>query len=201
MPVCNRKLVLLSGALAVLPVLAIAETAGDKPAADAATTTTATTTATSAAGTAPAAARSDDVGILAAIEAAKARIDGGLLEAELDNERGQRVYEIDLAADDGIQEVTVDAATGEVLSLDEKTLAGLWADWFNEDRLQGAAMADANLAEILGKVQGETDGWITEISLDDEDGRMVYEFEVETADGEREGRVDVTTGAVTFEDD
>ncbi len=54
-----------------------------------------------------------------AITAAKAKFPGQVLEAELENEQGQAVYEIEIASASGVvTEIKVDAQSGELLSSD-----------------------------------------------------------------------------------
>jgi len=54
-----------------------------------------------------------------AIATAKAKFPGQVLEAELENEHGQAVYEIEIASTTGaVTEITVDAQSGELLSSD-----------------------------------------------------------------------------------
>jgi uncharacterized membrane protein YkoI len=51
-----------------------------------------------------------------AIATAKAKFPGQVLEAELENEHGQAVYEIEIASTTGaVTEITVDAQSGELL--------------------------------------------------------------------------------------
>lgn len=51
-----------------------------------------------------------------AIATAKAKFPGQVLEAELENEHGQVVYEIEIASTTGtVTEITVDAQSGDVL--------------------------------------------------------------------------------------
>ena len=52
-----------------------------------------------------------------AIATAKAKFPGQVLEAELENEHGQAVYEIEIASTTGtVTEIKVDAQSGEMLS-------------------------------------------------------------------------------------
>ena len=51
-----------------------------------------------------------------AIATAKAKFPGQVLEAELENEEGKSVYEIEIASSNGVvTEITVDAQSGELL--------------------------------------------------------------------------------------
>lgn len=58
------------------------------------------------------------VEIAAAISAAEAAGDGTVIEAEFETEDGRAVYEVEVAGNDTLLEVTVDAATGDVLSVE-----------------------------------------------------------------------------------
>ena len=54
-----------------------------------------------------------------AIATAKTKFPGQVLEAELENEEGKAVYEIEIASTNGVvTEIKVDAQTGELLSSD-----------------------------------------------------------------------------------
>ena len=138
------------------------------------------------------------VGLASAIEAAKGRLDGGVLEAELETQGGNLVYEIDLVADGSVHQAVINAETGEVLSLEEQTLTGTWREWFDADRLQAAQGASGTLAAALAEAEQQAGGQVTEASLEEEDDRLFYEVEVETAQGDREALIDTETGEVTL---
>ena len=54
-----------------------------------------------------------------AITAAKAKFPGQVIEAELENEEGKAVYEIEIASATGaVTEIAIDAQSGELLSSD-----------------------------------------------------------------------------------
>lgn len=155
--------------------------------------------ATSGSAPDPAAAGSGTVvGLASAIEAAKGRLDGGVLEAELETRDGNLVYEIDLVADGSVHQAIVNAQTGEVVSLEEQTLTGTWAKWFDADRLQAAQGASGTLADALASAEQQVGGQVTEASLEEENGRLFYEVEVETAQGDQEALIDTGTGEVTL---
>lgn len=143
-------------------------------------------------------AATDRITAADAIAAAKGHVDGGVLEAELEKHRDGLVWEIDIAGSDGVTEVIVDAATGEVRSADEKTIEGAWRSWFDGDRLTVAREAGSGLGEWLAAAESQIGGHVTEISLDEEDGRLAYELEVETPSGERDAYIDAATGEVVL---
>lgn len=138
------------------------------------------------------------VGLTSAIEAAQAQFDGGVLEAELETHDGSLVYEIDLVSDGAVHQAIVDAKSGEVLSLEEQTLSGTWRGWFDDDRLQAAQAAGGTLLDALAAAEQRIGGQATEASLEEEDDRLFYEVEIETAQGDREVLIDPRSGEVTL---
>lgn len=140
------------------------------------------------------------VGIADAISAAKARIDGGVLEAELENDGGVTIWEIDIVSGETIHEVKVNSTSGEVLSTDEKRIEGTWRGWFDEDRLSAAQRVSGTLTDHIKAAEGQLGAPIVELSLDEEDDRLVYEFEVRTATGDEDMLLDPETGTVSPDD-
>ncbi|MCF3935284.1 PepSY domain-containing protein [Acuticoccus sp. M5D2P5] len=140
------------------------------------------------------------ISIAAALDAAKAQVDGGILEAELESEGGTLVWEIDVVVGEMIQEVKVDAMSGEVLSANEKTIEGTWRGWFDENRLAAAQQISASLSANITKAETEAGGQIVELSLEEEDGRLLYEIEIDTASGDREMLLDPKNGKLIRDD-
>lgn len=130
-----------------------------------------------------------------AIEVAQGRIDGGVLEAELETEGGAEVYEIDIVRGSDIHEVSVDARTGEIVSETEQRLDSFVSGIFQDDALSAAEAARATLVGALAGL--ERDGArIEELDLDEEDDRWLYEVEMEDASGGREIWIDAATGEI-----
>ena len=60
------------------------------------------------------------IDIVKAIEIAKAEVPGTVMEAELDDKHDKLVYEVEIETEDGKEmEVEIDAASGEVLEVEE----------------------------------------------------------------------------------
>ncbi|WPZ21583.1 PepSY domain-containing protein [Sulfitobacter faviae] len=135
-----------------------------------------------------------------AIKSAQSSIDGGVLEAEIETEGDVLVYEIDLVRGESVYEVTVNAATGDVMKQSEEQLTSFLSGLFQEDELRAAGTARDVLMTALTELEGQDGTWIEEVSLDDEDDRMVYEVELTDATGERELLIDATTGEITPDD-
>ena len=140
------------------------------------------------------------IGVAAALDAAKAQVNGGILEAELETEGGELVWEIDIVVGETIQEVKVNAMSGEVISADEKTIEGTWRGWFDEDRLAAAQQLSGDLGGMITKAETEAGGQIVELSLEEEDGRLLYEVEFDMPSGDREMLLDPQTGALMPDD-
>ena len=147
--------------------------------------------------TAPEAER---VSMSQAIKAAQSSIDGGVLGAEIETEGDALVYEIDLVRGEAVYEVTVNAATGEVISQSEEQLTSFLSGLFQEDELRAAGSSRDVLMKALAELEGQDGTRIEELSLDDEDDRMVYEVELTDATGEREVLIDASTGEITQDD-
>ena len=143
------------------------------------------------------ASQTNQISMSQAIEAAQGSIDGGVLEAEIETEGDALVYEIDLVRGDAVYEVTVNAATGEVLSQSEEELTSFLSGLFQEDELRAAGDSREMLMKALAELEGQEGTQIEELSLDEEDDRMVYEVELTDASGEREVLIDASTGEIT----
>ena len=144
--------------------------------------------------------KAERISMSQAIKSAQSSIDGGVLEAEIETEGDALVYEIDLVRGESVYEVTVNAATGDVMKQSEEQLTSFLSGLFQEDELRAAGTARDVLMTALTELEGQDGTWIEEVSLDDEDDRMVYEVELTDATGEREVLIDATTGEVTQDD-
>ena len=145
--------------------------------------------------------QTERVAMTRAIEAARAQVDGGVLEAEIETEGGTLIYEIDMVKGDDVYEVTVDAQSGKVLSQSEERLTSFLSGLFQEDELRAAGEASETLMKALADLEATEGTQIDELSLDEEDGRMVYEIELTDASGEREILIDAATGETLVDAD
>ena len=139
----------------------------------------------------------DRVSMSQAVKAAQGSIDGGVLEAEIETEGDALVYEIDLVRGDAVYEVTVNAATGEVLSQSEEQLTSFLSGLFQEDELRAAGDSREVLMQALTELESQDGTRVEELSLDEEGDRMVYEVELTDATGERDVLIDASTGEIT----
>lgn len=146
------------------------------------------------------------------------RYPGKVTEVERENSGSRTVYEIELEGSNGEYEVKMDANTGEILKVEQKRFLGEATTNKEEDRKDDANQSDdiADTAEDkhqekqpqskkqIGYDQAKKialskfDGKITEIELDEDDGRWIYEVEIKNGKQEADVEIDAYTGEVLF---
>ncbi|WP_404451182.1 PepSY domain-containing protein [Virgibacillus necropolis] len=137
---------------------------------------------------------------------------GTITELELDEEKNNAVYEVEILGKKKEYDLKLDGNTGEVLHLSEKPLSKQAknnydneADDDKDDKKVEKQQADdknstkkavieANKAEKIALK--EFDGKITSIELDEDDGRLTYEIEIHNAKKEADIEIDAYTGEV-----
>ncbi|MFI6964797.1 PepSY domain-containing protein [Streptomyces sp. NPDC050255] len=122
-------------------------------------------------------------------------VPGSVTEAELDDEDGALVWELDVYGSDRVwHDVTVDAGNGKVL--------GKHTSDDNDDRDRHAPRsAPVTLDAAAAAALKTSPGTVTSVELDGHDGRAVrWEVDVRGKDGrEHELNVDAKSGAVTVD--
>jgi uncharacterized membrane protein YkoI len=121
---------------------------------------------------------------------------------EIEEEHGRLVYELKLAGQDGEREVYVDAKTGEIVTFEheehEAKDAGMGAGIHEEEPgllAQATVKPDSAERIALASVPG---GQIVKREIENEDGKLVYEFEITVAGmtDKKVVLVDAKTGAL-----
>ena len=133
------------------------------------------------------------IGLDRAKEIAQGRLSGGkITELELEKEKGRWVYEGEIETNAVEAEFKIDAYTGEVLKWKEEPRDG---DDTPAPTAPSNQMIGVDRAKEIaqGRLPG---GRITELELDEDDGRMIYEGEIETNTTEVEFEIDAYTGEV-----
>jgi uncharacterized membrane protein YkoI len=142
-------------------------------------------------------------------EAALKATDGKVDDVDLERRNGQTFYEVEIDKK-GSNDVVVrlDAYTGKILAVvdDEDynddddyngTVAGTSS---NQTASKQVKLTEAQASNIA--LKQVTSGKVTEIELDHDNGRYVYEVELRTANGEADVDVDANTGKVlSFDQD
>jgi uncharacterized membrane protein YkoI len=142
-------------------------------------------------------------------EAALKATDGKVDDVDLERRNDQTFYEVEIDKK-GSNDVVVrlDAYTGKILAVvdDEDynddddyngTVAGTSS---NQTASKQVKLTEAQASNIA--LKQVTSGKVTEIELDHDNGRYVYEVELRTANGEADVDVDANTGKVlSFDQD
>lgn len=134
------------------------------------------------------------IGIPRAVAIAEGLHQGRTVEAELDYERGRLVYEVIAASGDKMNEVLIDATSGEIVAERPRRIEGFLRSWFQADRFNAVRAAPAPLSQILTKIEADNRQRVREVKLKRERGQTFYE--VELADAGRLLLVDPRTGVV-----
>ena len=110
------------------------------------------------------------------------------VRSHLDRERGREVYDIEFYIDNMEYDYEIDAATGEILSVDRD--AEYWGETsdatISEEEAVRIALEDARVDETQSM----------RVRLDRDDWRLEYEVEFTTADREYEYTIDASSGRI-----
>ncbi|MFJ7490071.1 PepSY domain-containing protein [Streptomyces sp. NPDC097727] len=142
------------------------------------------------------------IGVGDATAAAVGAVPGTVTEAELDDEDGRPVWDLDVYGSDKVRhDVTVDAGNGKVLGKHVSDDDGDGDGDGDRDR-QAPGSTPVSLKEAVDAALKAAPGTVTSIELDDNDGRsggaLHWEVDVRGKDGKRhELNVDARTAKVT----
>lgn len=135
-----------------------------------------------------------------AIQAALAHTSGHVLEAEREREGGKLIYEVDIVHDSKITEVEIDAVTGKVTEAETDDVENrVKAFLTSRKKLDALKAAKVSLPDAVAKAEEETKAKALEAEFEREDGRYVYEIDLQAGDERMEVTVDAETGAVQRE--
>ncbi|MEV0781441.1 PepSY domain-containing protein [Streptomyces sp. NPDC050423] len=132
-----------------------------------------------------------------AVKAAVGAVPGTVTEAELDDEDGRLVWELDVyGSDKSWHDVTVDPGNGKVL--------GQHVDNDDDGDRHAPPKTSVTLDEAVGAALRSAPGTVTSVELEDHDGRggraVHWEVDVRGKDGSKHERdVDAKTAKVTVD--
>lgn len=120
-------------------------------------------------------------------------VGGKVTKVEFDRERSGDIYEVEVISDGVEYDLDIDAKTGEVLrtEIDDDD------DSYNTN--QKATASDEKLLtidEVVAIALKKAKGTVTDVELDDDDGRMHYDIEIEDGKYEYDFEIDAVTGEV-----
>lgn len=126
-----------------------------------------------------------------AIDITQETFSGIVTELELEKEDGRLIYDVELISGREKAEIEIDAYTGEVLVIEIKTKNS--NKYGNKLQSKGnKSLLDAQRA--IDIAQDAFDGRVTELELDREDGRLIYEIELKSEQQKAEVEIDAFTG-------
>jgi len=126
-----------------------------------------------------------------AIEIAKGAFAGRVTELELDEDDGRLIYEIELRTGTEKAEIEIDAYTGEILVIEIEN--------DNSNKYKFKSQDDQTVIgaeEAITIAKNKFDGRVTELQLDKEDGRLIYEIELISGNKEAELEINAYTGEI-----
>ncbi len=125
--------------------------------------------------------------ILEVIEVARAEFDGVITEFELERYSDGYYYDFEMESEDEDLDIKVDAVTLEIVE----------TDYDNDDDLDSEYRAKLDgevysLEEVIESTREYFDGIITDFDIDDENGMIIYEFEIQDDHLEVELEIDAS---------
>ena len=140
-------------------------------------------------------------GLLSVAEAeaiAVKSVGGKVTEIELDRENSGNIYEVEVKSDGVEYDLDIDAKTGKVLRTDN--------DDFDDDNYDDKVIvSDGNLITEKAAIEiamKQAKGTATEVELDEDDGRVIYEIEIKDGKYDYDFDIDAISGEVLkFEKD
>lgn len=136
--------------------------------------------------------KATSVGLLTMEEAkeiAVGSVGGDVMKIELGHKKSGDVYEVEVQSGNVEYELDIDANTGKVLRTEQDDID----DDKNNITLDGNFISQEAAVKIAMK---QAKGTVTEVELDEEHGRMVYEIEMKNGKYEYDIEIDAITGEV-----
>lgn len=124
-------------------------------------------------------------------------VGGKVTGIELDRERSADIYEVEVRSKGIEYDLDIDAKTGKVLRIDK--------DDMDDDDYEDKAVSNGKILTEKAAIQIamlQAKGKVTDIDLDDDDGRLIYEIEIKDGKYEYDFDIDAKSGKVLkFEKD
>ncbi|AJD89610.1 hypothetical protein JMA_02930 [Jeotgalibacillus malaysiensis] len=149
---------------------------------------------------------SELISVEEAKEKALAEYDGVVESIELEKKRDGYVYDIDIDDGDMDYDLDIDASNGEILRVEEERDDDDDDDDDNVSSSNSNGTAGSSTSEDLISQEeaveialAEVEGTLESVELDDDDGRAIYEVEINTGTGDdddAEFDIDAVTGEI-----
>lgn len=142
----------------------------------------------------------------AAVQIAQGQLPGAVvtdLKLELDDDNEQDVWEVDLTRQNREYEVTIDAVTGTILSVDHEDIDVDGRDETDQESTDDNSAITSLPVPRIGSAAAErlAQNWVgsatvTELHLDGDHGQIVWEVDLTRQEREYEVTIDADTGSV-----
>ena len=130
-------------------------------------------------------------------------VGGKVTEIELDREKSGDIYEVEVKSKGVEYDLDIDAKTGKVLRTEKDDNDN--DDFDNDDSDDKVIVPDGKFITEKAAIKiamKQAKGTVTEIELDEEDGRVIYEIEIEDGKYDYDFDIDAISGEVLkFEKD
>ncbi|QZY52395.1 PepSY domain-containing protein [Leucobacter tenebrionis] len=134
-----------------------------------------------------------------AVAAAQEAFDGRLISVELDRDRGELVYSVELVSDTEEYEAIVSASSGEIVHEQREPLDADDAAEAEEEVLDTSGLISPE--EAMTAATGEIDGPVKSWKLDRDWQGTFFEVEIAASGNDRDVLVDAVSGEVVEVDD
>ena len=138
-------------------------------------------------------AEQDLITVEEAKKIALSEAEGRVESIELERAKGKQYYEIDIDNGEEDFDIKINALDGKVISINKERDDNDDNDQAEKEINGEKIISEQNAIEIAEK---EVNGMMKEIEIDEDDGQILYEVELQTKKGEADVDIDAETGKV-----
>ncbi|WP_226619797.1 PepSY domain-containing protein [Cytobacillus firmus] len=138
-------------------------------------------------------AEQDLITVEEAKKIALSEAEGSVESIELERVKGKQYYEIDIDNGEEDFDIKINALDGKVISINNERDDNDDNDQAEKEINGEKIISEQNAIEIAEK---EVNGMMKEIEIDEDDGQILYEVELQTKKGEADVDIDAETGKV-----
>ncbi|OZU89171.1 hypothetical protein CIL03_09190 [Virgibacillus indicus] len=123
--------------------------------------------------------------------------EGTITEMELDKEFNKVVYEVEIEDEKQEIDLKLDGDTGEVIKENKKERKNDGMKITEKEKKQKLNNSDILSTDEVTKIAlNEFSGTVTDLELDEDDDRLIYEIEIKNGDDEADFEIDAVSGEI-----